>query len=64
MPSELKKAIEEFVEYYNYKCYHEALGNVTPDDVYYGRSEQILMQRKEEKRRTLQVRLKHNRKLR
>jgi putative transposase len=64
MPSELKQAIEEFVEYYNNKRYHEALGNVTPADVYYGRREQILTRRKEAKQKTLQARLKHNRKLR
>ena len=64
MPSELKQAIEEFVEYYNNKRYHEALGNVTPADVYYGRREQILTRRKEAKQKTLQSRLKHNRKMR
>ncbi len=64
MPSELNQAIEEFVEYYNNKRYHEALGNVTPADVYYGRREQILIRRKEAKQKTLQSRLKHNRKIR
>ena len=28
MPSELRQAIESFVEYYNHHRYHEALGNV------------------------------------
>ena len=64
IPSGLKEAIEKFVEYYNDKRYHEALGNVTPADVYYGRREQILARRKEAKQKTFQVRLKHNRKLR
>ena len=47
------KAIEKFIEYYNHRCYHEALGNDTPADVYYGRREQILAQRKEAKKKTL-----------
>jgi putative transposase len=64
MPSELTEAIEKFVEYYNYRRYHEALGNVTPADVYYGRREKILAQRKEAKQKILQTRLKHNRKMR
>jgi putative transposase len=64
MPSELKEAIEKLVEYYNDRRYHEALGNVTPADVYYGRREQILAQRKEAKQKTLQVRLKHNHNMR
>ena len=64
MPSELKEAIDRFVEYYNHRRYHEALGNVTPADVYYGRREDILARRKEAKQKTLQVRLKHNRKMR
>ncbi len=64
MPSELREAIEEFIEYYNHKRYHEALDNITPADVYYGRREQILARRKEVKRKTLQVGLNHNRKMR
>ncbi len=56
MPSELRQAIEVFVEYYNHQRYHEALENVAPADVYFGR--------KEAKQRTLQVRHEHNRKLR
>ncbi len=64
MPSELKEAIESFVAYYNHQRYHEALGNVTPADVYYGRKESIIARRKEVKHRTLQARRDHNRKLR
>jgi len=30
MPSELREAIRAFIEYYNYRRYHEGLGNVTP----------------------------------
>ena len=64
MPSELREAIEKFVEYYNHQRYHVALGNVTPVDVYYGLREKILAQRKEAKRGILQMRLNHNWKMR
>lgn len=59
-PSALREAIRSFVNYYNYQRYHEALGNVTPCDVYSGRREEILQRRKEVKRRTLEVRKGYN----
>ena len=64
MPSELKETIDKFIEYYNHRRYHEALGNVTPADVYYGWREDILARRKEAKQKTLQARIKHNRMMR
>jgi len=63
-PSQLEQAIAEFVDYYNYRRYHKALGNVTPADVLYGRREAILQRRKEVQLRTINRRRDYNRDLR
>ncbi|MDP6665092.1 MAG: integrase core domain-containing protein, partial [SAR202 cluster bacterium] len=47
VPGNLDVAIAGFVDYYNDRRYHKALGNVTPSDVLGGRREQILEKRKE-----------------
>ncbi len=63
-PSQLDKAIADFVDYYNYRRYHKALGDVTPADVLYGRREQILERRKEVRIQTINRRRNYNRSLR
>ena len=60
MPGELKEAIRGFIEYYNYRRYHEGLGNVTPYDVYTGRHHEIIQKRREAKSRTLAQRRNYN----
>jgi len=35
LPSQLERAIADFVDYYNHRRYHKALGDVTPVDVLY-----------------------------
>jgi putative transposase len=61
LPGELKEAIKAFIQYYNYRRYHEGLGDVTPYDVYTGRHLEVLRSRKEAKSRTLQARRDYNR---
>ena len=55
-PSELEQAITEWVEYYNNQRYHEALDNVTPADVYFGRDKEVLKKRNKLKEQTLALR--------
>ncbi len=59
-PWELERAIARFVEYYNHKRLHEAIGNVTTDDMYHGRQRAILSRREKTKRLTLERRKKEN----
>lgn len=55
-PSELEQAIASFVRYYNEQRYHEALDNVTPADMYFGRYTHVITQRERIKQQTLQHR--------
>jgi putative transposase len=60
VPGDLRAEIEAFIEHYNHRRYHESLGNLTPADVFSGRSQTILLERERIKRQTiLQRRLQH-----
>lgn len=56
LPGELQQQIEEFVNYYNTRRYHESLNNLTPKDVWLGRGNVILDQRQKIKEKTLKLR--------
>ena len=60
LPSHLEQAIADFVDYYNYRRYHKALGDVTPADVLYERREEILERRKEARLQTINRRRDYN----
>jgi transposase InsO family protein len=59
-PSELEYYIGVFVDYYNNHRYHQALNNVTPADVYYGRDREVLTKREQIKKKTMLLRRKEN----
>ncbi|GAH57852.1 unnamed protein product, partial [marine sediment metagenome] len=46
--------------YYNNRRYHEAIDNLTPADVYHGRSEEVLSKREQIKKVTLEKRRRRN----
>lgn len=52
-PWQLEQGVAAFVEHYNNQRYHEALGNITPADVYFGRAQQIQTQREAIKQKML-----------
>jgi putative transposase len=56
LPGELEQSVGEFVTYYNHQRYHESLNNLTPADVYFGRGESILEERRKIKEQTIQSR--------
>ena len=56
LPGDLEQSVGEFVAYYNHQRYHESLSNLTPADVYFGRGEAILEERRKIKEQTIQSR--------
>lgn len=55
-PEQLIEALTEFVDNYNEKRYHESLKNLTPADVYFGRTDQILIKREQVKINSINLR--------
>jgi transposase InsO family protein len=53
LPGELKEEIDDFVEYYNHRRYHESLDNMKPVDVYMGKDRELREERRKTKVRTL-----------
>ena len=63
-PDELTDQIDLFIDHYNNDRYHEALSNLAPADVYYGRSREILSRRERIKKKTMVQRRRYNYSLR
>lgn len=62
LEGELEAAIAAFIDHYNNHRYHESISNLTPADVYFGRGETILAERRRIKQQTIQNRrLNHQR---
>ena len=59
-PSELEKAIEGWVEYYNERRFHESLDNLTPRDVYLRQGEEIKRIRETIKQNSINKRIFDN----
>jgi putative transposase len=61
LPGALEIEIEAFVQYYNHQRYHESISNLTPADLYFGRGQNIMLQRERIKRQTIENRrLQHH----
>lgn len=58
--SDLKRAIDNFIEYYNNERYHESLNNCTPASVYNGTNHRILEQRTILKQKSMKQRRRNH----
>ncbi|WP_246218677.1 transposase [Parasphingorhabdus halotolerans] len=59
----LETQVEAFVEYYNHQRHRESLKSVTPAHVYFGSTESIIKQRAGFKRKKIEQRRLHHRKI-
>lgn len=63
LEGELKAAVAACIDHCNNRRYRESIGNLTPADLYFGRGETILAERRRIIQQTIQSRrLKHRRK--
>jgi RNA-directed DNA polymerase len=53
LPGDLERQVDAFVEHYNHVRYHESIDNVTPADVYFGRADMIIAERRRIKLATI-----------
>jgi putative transposase len=56
LPGELEAQVAAFVDHYNHSRAHESLNNLTPADIYLGRGQAILQERRRIKQQTIQQR--------
>ena len=59
-PSELENAINEWIDYYTEKRFHESLDNLTPKYVYLGQGEKITKIREIIKQNSINKRILDN----
>ena len=62
-PSELEKAIAQWVKYYNERRFHESLDHLTPRDVYLGQGEKIKKIREIIKQNSINKRISENKRM-
>ena len=56
LPGDLEQMIADFISHCNHLRHHENIANLTPDDVYFGRSQNFSLEREKIKHQTLKSR--------